>query len=93
MDMGQTGRPPKRDIHEGEPPQGGVEGSVVLTLALIGVFETADTVPGVYEVSTKVTSNVPVVAKRAMNGDGKQRRLSSAKITRYEAKDVLFHLW
>ena len=36
MDVGQTGRPPKRDIHEGEPPQGGIRGDIVLTLALIG---------------------------------------------------------
>src|SRR5450759_5748013 len=33
---GQTGRPPKRDIHEGEPPQGGVGGDIALTLSFIG---------------------------------------------------------
>jgi hypothetical protein len=32
-------------------------------------FNMAETVPGVYEVSTKVTSNVPVITERAMYGD------------------------
>jgi len=34
-------------------------------------FNVADTVPGVFEVSTRVTSNIPVIAERAMYGDGK----------------------
>jgi len=34
-------------------------------------FNVAETVPGVYEVSTKVTSNAPVIAERAMYGDAK----------------------
>jgi hypothetical protein len=34
-------------------------------------FNVAETVPGVYEVSTKVTSNKPVIAERAMYGDEK----------------------
>ncbi|MBU4173864.1 MAG: hypothetical protein KJ686_03025 [Actinobacteria bacterium] len=34
-------------------------------------FNVAETVPGVYEVSTKVTSNLPVIAEKAMYGDGK----------------------
>jgi pimeloyl-ACP methyl ester carboxylesterase len=34
-------------------------------------FNIAETVPGVYEVSAKVTSNVPVIAERAMYGDVK----------------------
>jgi hypothetical protein len=34
-------------------------------------FNVAETVPGIYEVSTEVTSNVPVIAERAMYGDRK----------------------
>ncbi len=34
-------------------------------------FNVAETVPGLLEVSTKVTSNVPVIAERAMYGDAK----------------------
>jgi len=34
-------------------------------------FNVAETVPGVFEVSTKVTSNVPVIAEMSMYGDGK----------------------
>jgi len=34
-------------------------------------FNVAEIVPDVFEVSTKVTSSVPVIAERAMYGDRK----------------------
>ena len=40
-------------------------------------FNVADTVPGVYEVATRVTSSVPVIAERAMYGGPEEVDLGS----------------
>ena len=54
-------------------PSGQVAGPVVaLPPNTRKTFNVADTVPGQFEVSTKVTADRPVVAERAMYGNGRQ---------------------
>ncbi len=53
-------------------PSGAVPGPSATVKARTRMsFYTADTVPNVWDVSTKVTSDLPVVAERSMYGNGK----------------------
>jgi len=54
-------------------PRGKVAGPTVdIAANSRKTFNVADTVPGAWEVSTKVTANKPVVAERSMYGNGRQ---------------------